>query len=424
MVSRTITTTITALAALLATAACDLDLQNPNAATEEEVTEDTDGLIAHAVGVQGRFADQIEEFVQGPALVTDEWGTGPRSLLSYRALLNGENFDNTLLVVEEPFAAAYQVINDANRLITHVPQVIEGPGLRAGLLSLAKLFKAMSLGMLYMQYEEVPIDLSDPDPTPAPRSAVISEVLSLLESARQDLQGISEEQLSGFRSRALAPGIDLENTIEAMLARYHLIAGNYMEAIAAAQRVDPTARSEFRYSAPNRNPIHDLSVRLEYVFPLLSFVEEAEPGDDRVNFWVDTSADPFTGNPDSLLLPLNRYSGAQEPFPIYLPDEMLLIRAEAHAWLDNLEQARMLINQVRANGAPPTANLPPLSDEELATREDILRQIAYERRYELYMQGLRWEDLRRLSAVVDERPTFQFLPFPQRECLANPSVGC
>ena len=40
----------------LALAGCSLDLQNPNAPTEEQVTTSPDGVIALATGLQGRFA--------------------------------------------------------------------------------------------------------------------------------------------------------------------------------------------------------------------------------------------------------------------------------------------------------------------------------------------------------------------------------
>ena len=53
----------------------------------------------------------------------------------------------------------------------------------------------------------------------------------------------------------------------------------------------------------------------------------------------------------------------------------------------------------------------------------ILKQIAYERRYELYMQGTRWEDTRRLGSGGNT-VTFQFLPLPAAECRANPNAGC
>ena len=51
-------------------------------------------------------------------------------------------------------------------------------------------------------------------------------------------------------------------------------------------------------------------------------------------------------------------------------------------------------------------------------------QIAHERQYELFSQGLRWEDLRRLGTLIGVQPKVPFLPMPQGECNTNPSAGC
>jgi hypothetical protein len=40
------------------------------------------------------------------------------------------------------------------------------------------------------------------------------------------------------------------------------------------------------------------------------------------------------------------------------------------------------------------------------------------------MQGLRWEDTRRLGTQRTTTPTFNFLPLPVVECQANPERPC
>lgn len=422
---------VPALAVALWLSGCGLDLENPNAPTEEEVLGSIDGVIALAVGMQGQFAAQVEEFIQAPALVTDEWGTNTRSLPSYRTLLEGPPgaVDAELGVVEEPFAAAYQIVKSANNLIEHAPRVGLSPAMESGILALARLFKAMALGTIIQQFEEVPLAVDQESPPPVPRAQVLAEVLGLLEAARGDLAGVSEADLEPFRTRVLGTGFDVAQTVDAMLARHHLIAGNHEEAIAAAERVDPDVLSVFTYVPPDRNPVENLMLQLLYTAPLASWAAAAEAGDGRVGFWVDETAEPFGGNPpDTLLVPPGQYSTAADPFPAYLPDEMKLIRAEAHARLGRLDQARELINQVRTQAASPVeepvANLPPLPPEALDTLEEVLDQIAYERGYELFLQGLRWEDTRRLGVERTTTPTIQWLPLPRQECLANPAAGC
>jgi len=410
---------------------CDLTLTNPNAPPEQDVLNTTDGLIALAVGMQSQYAAGVADFLVPPSLTTDEWGTTTKSLISYQSLLTGQNFDASYAVVQAPWADAYRTIKSANDLLLHAPQVITGSGLEAGIVSLAKLFKAMAFGTIILQYQNVPIDVSGTAPVPRSRAEVLDTVLDLLESARADFTSVSAADLSGFNSRVLASGFNVLNTIDAMRARYYLVAGQYQQAVDAADSVKPTVLSVFKYTAPAVNPIYDLSVTAGYVRVLKSFKDQAEPGDGRVNYWVDTTAAPTTGNPDSLLLPLRKYGGPTQtdPYPVYLPDEMKLIKAEAFTQLGPLDSAAFYVNAVRTQASStldePAANLPALDPAtQLDTPTKLLAQIAYERRYELFEQGLRWEDTRRLGTAITTAPTLPFLPIPLQECDANPAAGC
>lgn len=417
------------LAGLLA-AGCDLDQTNPNAPVQEESLATVEGIIALAVGMQGQYADAIEDFLVPPSLVTDEWGTQSRALVSYKVLVTGVGIDPSFDNSEAPFVNAYRVVRSADLLIENAADVGLGPGFQAGVLALARLYRAMSLGTIIQDYQQVPIDVSVPGPIPQSREAVLTEVIALLETARSDLAGVSDADLAGFNSRVLGAGFDLRATIDAMLARYYLISGQYQEAIQAADRVDPAASSVFTYtsSAETDNPVFALAFDLGYVQPLRSFVEQAEPGDARPAYWVDLAAEPFTGDPDSILQPMLKYSTPTEPFPVFIQDEIKLIKAEALARSGDLEGARLLINEVRTDATEsvtdPAANLPALPADQLSTLETVLAQIAYERRYELFMQGTRWEDMRRLDDVIATEPVLDFLPYPQNECLNNPADVC
>ena len=303
-----------------------------------------------------------------------------------------------------------------------------GTGLAAGLNANAKLFKAMALGMAALQYERLPITASSAGAPLLPRAEVLTEVIRLLESARTDINSVSDAQLAGFKSTAVSPGFDVKNTIDAMLARYYLFTGQYQQAIDAAKRVDPSVVSLLTYPNPAINPIYDYSSVSVYVAALKSFATDAEPNDQRVPFWVNVAGTPPAGNPPTVaLLPFQLYGTRNAPFPVYLPGEMLLIQAEAEARLGHLSTAVDLINQVRAKTGTantPGAQLPPVSATVLDTEAEVLAQILYERRYELYSQGLRLEDLRRLGQYAGKAPKVQFLPLPQSECLTNPNANC
>ncbi len=416
------------LVALLGLAGCELELTNPNALTEEEVFTSVEGLLAAAVGMQSEYAGDIDDFLVPAALVTDEWSTQSRALISYYSMVTGENFDRAWGTVEAPWATAYRTIKTANGLIASAPDFQLSAGLETGLIALAKLYKAIAYGSLIMVFEEVPIDVSIDSPVPQPRSAVLDTVFAELESARTLLGTVTDAELDDIYGLVIPTGFDLRNTVDAMLARYYLVDGQYDDAIDAAGRVDLGVLSVFTYPPPTRNPVEDLGFQTQYVAALLSWVQQAEPGDGRADYWVQTGEAPFPGNPDSLLLPLRKYSSANEPFPVYLPDEMRLIQAEAYTMLGQFPEARTLVNAVRTQSSStvdePVANLPAKPDADLDSETELLDQIAYERRYELYMQGLRWEDTRRLGTSRTTTPTFQWLPIPLQECDANPGQPC
>lgn len=406
--------------------ACSLDKTNPNAPSEGDVISNSEGMITLAVGLQSQYADNVNIFLRAPELVTDEWGTRPVALAADQSLVNG-NPDPTFGVVSDPFAAAYRIARTADILVANAgsAEVGLGNGLRAGITALAKTFKAMALGNLTLQYAQLPAGAS-PGALPLPRAQVQDSVLALLESARTDLASVPDSSLTGFRSRVLGSGIDLRNTIDAMLARYYLFRGRYSEALAAAQRVSPTVLSQLTYPNPGLNPVYNYSAVSRYTGARKSFFTEADPADQRPAYWAIRAAGQ-PGLPDSVF-DFRKYGGRNDAYPLYLPDEMTLIQAEVYARQNNLPQARALVNAVHTDNTAqvdePVAGLPALTDEQLATQEDILAQILYERRYELFAQGVRWEDLRRLSPYTDKRPSIEFLPYPQSECDVNPANPC
>jgi hypothetical protein len=412
------------LGAALATAGCELDLIDPNAPGEEIVLNSPELVLTTAVGIQAQMAENIHIFVRAPALVTDEWGVRQRALESDRSLVYGTT-DAAFGSVSDPFAAAYRIARTADLLIEAAPRVELDGSLRTGVIALSKLMKAMALGYLTTQYENLPVEDDPVGAAPVPRDQARDAVIALLESARQDLGTVTDAQLATFNTRVLSSGLNLRSTVDAMLARYYLFDGQYQNAITAAERVSPTVLSQLLYPNPGVNPIQNYFLALDYVGTRRVLFTEAQAGDLRPAYWSTRTG--VAGEPDSVFN-FNRYGNRNDPFPVYLPDEMRLIRAEAHTRLGQLDQARTLVNAVRTQCtsavAEPLACLPALPAEALDTEAELLTEILYQRRYELFAQGLRWEDLRRLSAYTAKRPSIPFLPYPTSECQRNPNSGC
>jgi hypothetical protein len=415
-----------ALACATLAAGCSLDLTNPNAPPEEQVITSVDGIVTLGVGLQSQYADNVNIFLRAPSLVTDEWGTRPLALAADVSLVTGTP-DPTFGVVADPFAAGYRILRTADILVANAPNVGLGPGLQAGVLSLSRLMKAMALGNMALQYQQLPANAGD-GALPLPRAQVLDSAIVLLEAARADIAGVTDADLAGFNARVLGTGFSLRNTIDAMLARNYLFRGRYAEALTAAQRVNLNVLSVLAYPNPGLNPVYNYSAVARYTGTRKSFFTEADPADKRPAYWaLRAAATGSPGTPDSVF-DFRKYGGRNDPFPLYLPDEMRLIMAEVYVRQGNFPAARTLINAVHTQTASsvdePLAGMPALPDDALDTEAELMAQILYERRYELYAQGLRWEDLRRLVAYTPKRPSIPFLPYPQSECDVNPANPC
>jgi len=88
------------------------------------------------------------------------------------------------------------------------------------------------------------------------------------------------------------------------------------------------------------------------------------------------------------------YSGATLPFGGIATDELYLIRAEANARVGDVNAAMEDLNTLIANRWANNGSWVPY---EANSREEALKIILDERRKELVMRGLRWQDLRRLN---------------------------
>ncbi len=421
--------TAAALALAGGAAACDLELANPNAPTQEAIVTTFDGIIAVAVGMQDQYAATIDDYLIPNSLVTDEWATRSLALASYTTLLTGIEIDNTYATIFLPWANSYETIRSANTILSG--QVDMGPVFGPATSSLAKLYKAMALGKLITTYEEVPIDISVAGPIPAPRAEVLDTMLRLLAEAEAEIESVDDDDLAEFRRRVIGNTFDLANVIDAMQARYFLIDGQYANAVSSADEALAGMEqiSYFSYASPDVNPVYNISIASQFIGAARQWGREAEAGDARVGYWADT-ATSLVSNTTEEVVALRKYQTSAEPMPVFLPDEMKLIKAEAlvRQGAANYPAALALINEVRQQPAAGTGFDEPragLGAVALTTETQFLTQIAYERRYELYMQGMRWEDMRRFgAAITGETPTIDFLPIPAQECDANPSDPC
>ncbi len=406
-------------AGAFALAGCNLDLQDPNLPTEENAISTRSGITQVAIGLQAEYSDQLIDPVWVGGLLTDELGPGGATFQGYQELDRGEPIDNDLGPSEEPWAGMYRVVRDADVLLENAPNVGFGPGTTSGIIALADFYKALALGNLILIYPQIPLDVGPNNQSPefASRQAVMDMVLQLFQDAHDQLA--TTPPSSEFTATIVAPGFDLKNSIDAMTARFALAFGNYDVANTAAQRVDPSVFSLFEYGSLDANPLWNLwynSGNAYQMRPEDQFRLEAEPGDQRVDYWIQPADITGANGP---LDDLNQYRTRSDPYPVYMPDEMKLIRAEVAARSNDLATALNLVNQVRTQCssavAEPVACLPALTSADVPDQSSMLDEILHERRYELYLQGVRWSDLRRFGKPVP----YQYMQVPRTECERN-----
>jgi hypothetical protein len=393
-----------ALCATASLAACNLDLQNPNAPTEGQVTTSVDGVIALATGLQGRFATSYGNFAYMAGLVTDEFAATAAALISISDAEQGAVPSGTG-IAENVFNSIYRTVRTADDLLTGsvALETQIDPGTRAGLRALAFALKAEALGEAMQSYQKIPINtFGVTAPAYASRAEALTTVRALLDSAATEISATPPSTF--FNTTILTPGVNLPNVVQLFRARYARLAGDDATALAAANlvgRTGPAALSVLTFPAPAVNPFNNVTGGPNGIAPRRQWRLSMVPQDQRASYFVVPAT--TTGRVGALLDSWSRYATAQAPLPVYMPDEALLIKAEALANQNQLAAAQAALDSVRTDCTggrgidDPKACLPPLSGQ--LTQAHLLAEIYLQRRYELFSTGLRWEDTRRRNAI-------------------------
>jgi len=395
-----------ATASLAGLGACSLDLQNPNAPTESQVTTSVDGVIALATGLQSRFSTSYGNFAYMAGLVTDEFSATSAALISISDAEQGAVPSGTG-IADNVFNSVYRTVRTADDLLVGSDALADQfePGTRSGLRALAYALKAEALGEALQSYQKIPIKTYGiTAPTYVPRSEALPYVRALLDSAALE---ITTTPPSGFfTSNILTPGVNLTNTIQLFRARYARIANDDATALAASNlvaRSGPAALSVLTFPAPTVNFYANVTGGTNGIAVRRQWRTSMVPQDQRFPYFV-TPSTTLVGRINAPLDPWSRYSSPQAPLPVYMPDEALLIKAEALANQNNVAASQAVVDSVRTDCTgnrgidDPKACLPALSGQ--LTKDQLLTEIYTQRKYELLGTGLRWEDSRRRNAII------------------------
>lgn len=417
---------------------CETDFENPNAATVEQAFSSREGILAASVGLQQLYSTTgLRWVVETPAITTREGGITTTFQNMIELEDGGTGLPNFNSNVQGLWSSMLRIVKIAEDVEANAVNVNLEAGTQSALIAHAKLFKALAIGNLAQNFEQVVVVSNNDNLAEfVPRATGYQAAITLLNEAKS---AIDENPVSAEFVNAVTLGnINLPNTINALLARYNLFAGNFDAAITAANAVDRESTSVFAYDVQNLNPIWSRV-----------FLNNAPNFKPRDNFGLPSefTFDPADGRISFYLVPLDEtnqnglpiddlagfFSVNTGSIPVYIPDEMNLILAEANLRKSNADigAATMALNEVLTDTEDPfgiEANLGPYTGA--ATPEALLSEIYKNRRAELFLTGLSLEDSRRFgrpqpsstSMNYTEERNRNFYPYPDLERNSNPNT--
>ena len=418
---------IIAAPAILSLGACKKDYTDPSRATQEFAFNSVAGLTAVDVGLQRVYslsqAGPLYNFVSIDALTTRQVIVlNQGNTNEYKLNLGGAQVDANNTLLAGLWTICNKVNYDADNVIT-AAAALEDKSVASGIAGYATIFKALSLGAMSEFWESIP-DGNGTDVNFISRADGLNRAITAIDNA---LGMIAANPISPSFTSSVPAGIDVPNTLQALKARYSLFAGNYAQALTAANAVDLTSKSVLNFEAANPNPIFTAAgSNFNLYQPVDSTMAlpvglQPDLADKRVPFYMALS-----GSSASRFVMKGFVGASTTAFPIYLPGEITLIKAEAYARqsspdLDNAltELNKVVTKQPSADPFGVGAGLPAIAGP--LSQSEILEEIYRNRSIELFMSGLRLEDMRRFDRPTDERGR-NFMPFPLRERDNNPNT--
>ncbi len=406
---------------------CKKDYADPNRATSDRVLNSASGLTGVSVGLQRVYSlgrgSSLYNVVTANGFITKELRLlNQGNTAEYQLSQGGTAVDGTNTMLAGLWTSSNKIIYDADQVLNGAANLPD-KGIASGLIGYASIFKALSIGNLAMFWEQVPAAIGT-NVTFVGRTEGFRAAIAVIDNA---LSAINSNPISATFTGSIPAGIDIVNTLHALKARYSLFAGDYAQALASANQVDLTKKSVMNFEAASPNPIYDVAGSNFNVFqPLDSTMGlpvslAPDLSDKRVPFYMVLS-----GSTAARFLMKGFAGSTTTGFPIYLPGEITLIKAEAYARQSppDLVNALIELNKVvtKTPASDPFgvgADLAPITGP--LTQDEILEEIYRQRSIELYMSGLRLEDMRRFNRPNAER-TRNLMPYPFRERDNNPNT--
>ncbi len=397
---------------------CDKDILDPNSTLEPDVTSSTDNLIALVNGIQQRWSTDrngiIYNSVHLSGLNTKELRLlNPGNLDENEIILGGDNVSGGNGILNNIWTNAMLCKKEATTIIDAADGATADADAANTLKAYALFYRAMAHGTLIQFFESIPLEIIDNAPF-VDRAGVLNNAIADLTTAKGYLDaGVSTQITAGVFT-----SVDIKNSVNALLARFNLMAGNYADALDAANNVDLAAMSVWEYDAAVPNPLafwfgsQNVTQARDLNFGLPASLLP-DPTDQRIPFYV---TEPV---PSDFQL-IGFWSDNLDKIPVYLPGEMMLIKAEAYARQNMLADAVTALDNVLTKTTDVYglgANLPMYAG--VMTQDAILDEIYKNRRVELYLTGLSLEDTRRFerpgATDANAERNRNYYPYPNSE---------
>lgn len=410
---------------------CKKDFEDPSRASVGVALGSSQALSAVATGIQRTYtlartgvvfnAVAVSGF-SGNELILLNAGNIPELQLS----TGGTAVDATNSILFNMWASSFKVIDESNKVIAGA-EALGDKSYASGLIGYVTIFKALSLGTISSFWEKVPVTTGKNVPF-VDRKEGYKAAIAAIDNA---LAKIAANPISA-QFNVTVSNLNIVNTLHALKARYALFSEQYPLALAEANLVNipttmptgsstpvATDASAFRFDAANFNILNSVISSNNVFQPSgenlgLTGTLAPEPGDKRIPFytkWESTGTNPAT-------LRMKGFSETPTtPIPVFLPGEIMLIKAEAYArqTAPDLNNSLIELNKVVTKNNDifgVNAGLAALAGP--FTQAELLERIYKHRSIELFASGFKLEDMRRFNRPQAEMKR-RFMPYPFQE---------
>ncbi len=419
------------LTALLALPACEvLETEPDDSLSSELVYTSGKNLEAVLVGAYSAVQGMLIDYTIMAELSSDNaehTGSYPswQEVDTYNLATNNAESGGV-------WASDYNVINLANNIITNGAEVpTDGTfsaARRDAIIAEAKVLRAFAYHDLVRWFGDVPLVLMPSEASGVdlyPARTAASEVYA------QIIKDLTEAEATLGTTNRPAAYVD-GYVAKALLARVYLYQGQWAQAAAKAQEViagpftlgtvasiydtqgSPESIWEVFYNTQDQNSLAFFAFpsnnggRYEYA-PTANLIAAFDTTDARFPYNI-----AYAGAAPVIVKYDDPVTGTDSQYAVRLA-EMILTRAEALAQLNQLDEARTLLNRIRTRAG--------LANTTASSQAAVIDAVLAERRLELAFEGHRWHDLVRTGRAVGTlnipSASRTLWPIPQRDIDLN-----